>query len=179
MWKTFFVIEHRFHFSGEAEFSQGSSDSLGRRCSFPDPSGSGRNRCCRFDTESDGGACAYLFKARRHCFVLWLWAVTLFVTYRCQCNWCSEDRWITWPTRRAVFSSSLQSFCSSGTRLTQSTTRRAVGGKEHCRVRGSSSCAEQNTIIQIAFRVHTRSHGSTWWWTASVYQAALCNSSWS
>lgn len=70
---TALVTKHRkdtrFLLPGSAGLSQGSSDSPGTRCSFPGPSGSGRNRCCRFDTESDGGACAYLFKARyhRHC----------------------------------------------------------------------------------------------------------------
>lgn len=37
---------------------------------------------------------------------------------------------LTWPTRCAVFSSCLQSFCSSGTHLALRTSRRAVGEKE-------------------------------------------------
>lgn len=50
----------------DVQYSQGSSDSLDINHSSPCPSWLGRIHCHRFDTSSDGEACACLFKTRYH-----------------------------------------------------------------------------------------------------------------
>lgn len=131
-----------------------------------------------------GGLCIPV-QSQMSLFFFLLWAVTLPVTYCYYCNWCSADLWMTWPTQRAAFSSSLQSFCSSGTHLTLSTARRAVGEKEHCLVREFPSCTEQNTYnpnsIQIESTNTTMKACDFGQWTfptESSTQTTLCHSSW-
>lgn len=118
-----FPKTHRSLLCGRAGLSQGSSDSPGTRCSFPGPSGSGRNRCCRFDTESDGGACAYLFKARyhRHC-----------------CQTLTPNIVI-----RRVWTDRADTACSLQQQFAELLLLRDTSGTEHTR----KSCGTQGTLL--------------------------------